>query len=378
DKIKKVHLPYFSWYPFILIVTWLIIGGIAYSLSIRFALLVIPPLIIFLGLLVGVMDSYLKHSKFRRLRRSRNIFILALIVLLSTISFIQASEMQFIPCVDDDFVHACYWIKNETSHDTVVITEWAYGYPFEAFSQRPVLIDGGSQDTPRTYWFYHAFASGNESLSTGIFIMLSTSGNQAIELLDNKTGNTSLTVAILDDILGVDKKRAERILEEKYHMDPPFIKELLTYTHPSEKKPFIIVTKDNMVLTGQWYPYYGFWDFNKSKGYNYTYSIGSSNDTGQVRYYSNNVKLDLNNGGLWENKKAYNTIIVGGNSTRIIAGDKKSNFSIIALLDKNWTIIIDKSFQDSLFVKLVIFKEETEHFKPVYRNNSTIVWVVKE
>jgi len=376
DEIKKVHLPYFSWYPFILIVTWLIIGIIAYSLSIRFALLVIPPLIVFLGLLVGVMDSYLKHSNFRRLRRSGNIFILTLVVLLSTISFIGASEIQFVPFVDDDFVHASYWIKNETSQDIVVITQWGYGCPLESFSQRPVLIDGMNQCTPRTYWFYHAFATNNESLSIGILGMLSTSGNQAIELLDNKTGNTSLTVTILDDILGVGKKEAEEILEEKYRMDSRFTRELLSYTHPANK-PFIILTRDDMIRCVEWYIYYGFWDFNKSKGRPYIYSIGSSNDTSQIRYYSNNVKLDLDNGGSWENKKPYNTIIKDGNSKRIIAGDDKSNFSIIVLLDKNQAIVLDKSFQDSLFVKLVILKEETEHIKQVYKNNSTIIWAVR-
>jgi len=377
DKIKKVHLPYFSWYPFILIVTWLIIGSIAYSLSIRFALLVIPPLIIFLGLLVGVMDSYLKHSKLRRLRRSRNIFILTLAILLSTISFIQASEIQFVPIVDDDFVHASYWIKNETSHDTVVITQWGYGYPLEAFSQRPVLIDGGFQDTPRTYWFYHAFAANNESLSIGILSMLSTSGDKPIELLENKTGNTQLTVTILSDILGISKEEAREILKEKYNMDPLFTERLLSYTHPLKKQPFILLTCDDMISAGHWYFYYGQWDFNKSRGYNYIYSIGSSNCTGQIRHYSNNVTLDLKTGGLWGNKKPYKTLIKDGNSKRIIAGDDKSNFSIIVLLDKNQAIVLDKSFQDSLFVKLVILKEETEHIKPIYKNNSTIIWAVR-
>lgn len=85
----------------------------------------------------------------------------------------------------------------------------------------------------------------------------------------------------------------------------------------------------------------------------------------------------MDNGGSWENKKPYNTIIKDGNSKRIIAGDDKSNFSIIVLLDKNQAIVLDKSFQDSLFVKLVILKEETEHIKPIYKNNSTIIWAVR-
>ncbi len=377
DEVKRVHLPNFSEYPFILIGIWLIIGLTAYSLSIRFASLAIPPLIIFLGLLVGVMNSYLKHSPSLRLPLSRNIFILALVVLLSTVSFIQASEIPFAPFIDDNFVDASYWIKNETPKDTVVITEWSYGHPLAAFSQRPVLMDGGMDpSTPRSYWFDHAFAVNNESLSIGILSMLSTSGNQAIELLDNRTGNTSLTVTILDDILGVDRIEAEKTLRWKYGMDPGFTKELLSYTHPNNK-PFIILTKDGMINLGRWYIYYGFWDFNRSRGYDYIYSVGSSNDTGQIRCYSNDVKLDLSRGGLWENKKPYTTIIKDRNSKRIIEGDDKSNFSIIVLLDKNQAIVVNKRFQDSLFVKLVILKEETEHIKPIYRNNSTIIWAVR-
>jgi len=377
DEIKRVHLPDFSWYPFILIGIWLIIGLAAYSLSTRFALLVIPPLIIFLGLLMGVMASYLKGSPSMRLRRSGNVFILSLVVMLSTISFIQAYEIQFVPIVDDDFVAASYWIKNETSMDTVVITEWGYGHPLATFSQRPVLMDGGmNPSTPRSYWVYHAFATNNESLSIGIFSMLSTSGNKAVELLNNRTGNTSLTVTILDDILGVNRIYAEKTLQEKYGIDPGFTGELLSYTHPTNK-PFIILTKDDMIKWGHWYLYYGFWDFNKSRGYDYIYSVGSSNDTGQIRYYSNDVKFDLTSGASWENRKPYTTIIKYRNFKRVIEGDGKSDFSIIVLLDKNQAIVVDKRFQDSLFVKLVILKEETEHIKPIYKNNSTIIWTVR-
>ncbi len=376
DELRRIHLPRLTWYPFILILTWLIIGNLAYYMAARFALLAIPPLTICTGLLFGVMGSYLKHSPFKRLKKSRKPLILALVVLLSMISVVQASEIRLPPCIDDDFVLACSWIKNETPQSTVIISEWSYGHPIAAFSQRPVLIDGGRQ-TLRNYWVDHAFAVNNESLSIGIFRMLSTSGDKPIKLLENKTGSTRLTVKILDDILGVDKEKAGRILEEKYNMDPIFAERLLSYTHPTKKQPFIILTCDNMILAGRWYFYYGGWDFNKSRGHTGIYSIGSSNDTGRIRRYSNNVTLDLDTGGSWENKRPYNTLIRDGNSTRLMAGDKESNFIIIFLLDKNWSIIMDKSFRDSLFVKLVIFKEETRNFKPVYTNNSTIVWVVE-
>jgi len=378
EKIRKVHLPHFSLYSFILILTWIMMGSIAYSLSARFASLAIPPTMIFVGLLIGVMDSYLKHSKFRRLNlKFKNIFMVALVILLSMTSIIQVSGIRFDPIANDDLVLASSWIRSETDPFTIVITEWSYGFPVETFSQRPALIDGGSQVAPRSYWVYHAFTTNNESLSIGIFNMLSTGGDKPINLLQNKTRSTRLTVTILNDIVGVNKEEARKILKEKYNMDPLFTERLLSYTHQSKKQPFIILTCDEMILVGYWYFYYGFWDFNKSKGYDYIYSIGSSNDTSQIRHYSNNVKLDLDNGGSWENKKPYNTIIKDGNSKRIIAGDDKSNFSIIVLLDKNQAIVLDKSFQDSLFVKLVILKEETEHIKQVYKNNSTIIWAVR-
>ncbi len=377
DEVRRIHLPKLGWYPFILILTWLIIGNLAYSLCVRFALLAIPPIIILTGLLFGIMDSYLKHSPSRRLNpRFKEIFII-LLILLSVISFVQSSETRFEPILNDDIVLASSWIKNETAPSTVIISEWSYGFPLEAFSQRPAIIDGGRQVTPRSYWVNHAFAINNESLSIGIFSMLSTSGDKPIELLENKTGNTQLTVTILDDILGVDKEKARRILKEKYNMDPIFTEKLLLYTHPRKKQPFIILTCDDMISVGHWCYHYGRWDFNKSKGPDSIYSLGSSNDAGKTRRYSNNVTLNLDTGGLWENKRPYNTLIKDKNSTRVITGDKKSNFTIIFLLDKNWAIITDKSFQDSLFVKLVILKEETEHFKPIYKNNSTIVWAVK-
>ena len=193
DEIKRVHLPDFSWYPFILIGIWLIIGLAAYSLSTMFCLISHTstyniPWITFMGVMV-----YPKGSPSMRLRRSGNVFILSLVVMLSTISFIQAYEIQFVPIVDDGFCSSLlldqkrnfygyrrnYRMGLWTSACNIFTKAGAHGWWM-------------NPSTPRSYWVYHAFATNNESLPIGIFSMLSTSGNKAVELLNNRTGNTSL------------------------------------------------------------------------------------------------------------------------------------------------------------------------------------------
>ena len=42
------------------------------------------------------------------------------------------------------------------------------------------LFDGGSQNTPRAYWVFKAFATDNETLSAGIMRMLSSSGDDSL------------------------------------------------------------------------------------------------------------------------------------------------------------------------------------------------------
>ena len=116
------------------------------------------------------------------------------------------------PGANDDLWDAAVWINNNTSNDTVVISDWSYGHFFSGIADRPVAFDGrtayvetlpsrqfdnaypyGSQSpsTSREYWIDKAWVTDNESLSLGIFQMIATSGDLGYITLDKYTGNTT-------------------------------------------------------------------------------------------------------------------------------------------------------------------------------------------
>lgn len=85
--------------------------------------------------------------------------------------------------------------------------------------------------------------------------------------------------------------------------------------------------------------------------------------------------MNLDTKNITWNKESPYSIIISNNSEiekRYI--DKNSDFSIILNLNSNKSVVIDKSFQNSLFAKLVIEKNNTTNFKPIYKNNNVIVW----
>ncbi|NLM03273.1 MAG: peptide transporter, partial [Methanothermobacter wolfeii] len=79
-----------------------------------------------------------------------------------------------------------------------------------------------SQNTKRAYWIFKAFATDNETLSLGILTMLTASGDRAIDLLENYTGNTADTAEILNGILCVDRETAAGLLTDEYGMGHEF------------------------------------------------------------------------------------------------------------------------------------------------------------
>ncbi|MDP1551598.1 MAG: STT3 domain-containing protein [Methanobacteriaceae archaeon] len=381
SKMRNKYLPKLSWFGFILIFTWITIALVAYSSSIRFGMLVIPPLAIFSGILMGIIVQYLKNypiSIFNKNLTTILSIILVLIICIPPIINVEQTTERMIPGVDDDIASAALWINSNTSNDTVIITDWGYGHFFTQYAKRPVLFDGGSQNTPRAYWVFRAFATDNETLSAGIMSMLSSSGDNSYLFLENQTKNTSLTVKIMNNILGVSKNQARHILIDDYKIKSNLTEKILNDTHPSNTHPFIIFTNDEMVYVGYWMFLFGDWNFNSSKKDNYTYSRGYTNNTTSLKKYSNGAVLDL------ENKKAflngtppYSFSIVDKNNISTFYSNNKSDSYMIFVMDKNMVIIIDKKYQNSLFTKLILLKQPTEYFKPVYKNNSSILWESK-
>jgi len=308
DRLSQKFLKRINWMSYWFLVLWTIAGFVSLNNGERFMIMLIPPLVVSTGIMIGICIEYislLKNSQKIHIFK-RNPYIIKvlsfLIVILIVLPGIWASETSFnlIPGTNDDIWAASVWINNNTSNNTVIIGDWNNGHLYTAIADRPVLEDGRmgyietlpernfddlfpykdkSPSISRDYWINKAFVTDNESLSVGIMRMLSTSGDQGYITLDLFVGNTSKTVDIMNNILGLDKESARNLLLNNYNLSSDQADDVLNYTHPENPSPMVVVTNDKMINIGHWIFTFGAWNFTGNSSNNYIYSSGTVNTT---------------------------------------------------------------------------------------------------
>nr|WP_319374598.1 STT3 domain-containing protein [uncultured Methanobacterium sp.] len=403
DKLSQKFLKRINWMSFWFLVLWTIAGFVALNSGERFMIMLIPPLVVSTGIMIGICIEYislLKNSQKIHIFK-RNPYILKvlsiLIVILIVLPGIWASETSFnlIPGTNDDIWAASVWINNNTSNNTVIIGDWNNGHLYTAIADRPVLEDGRmgyietlpernfddlfpykdkSPSISRDYWINKAFSTDNESLSVGIMHMLSTSGDQGYITLGLYVGNTSKTVDIMNNILGLDKENARNLLLNNYNLSSDQADEVLKYTHPENPSPMVVVTNDKMIGVGYWIFTFGGWNFTENSSNNYIYSSGTVNTTSDYLNSTNDVFMDFKTENLtWENETPYFVeFIENGTSVKRYV-DPSSDFGVF-IIDHKKVVVLDKQFENSIFTRLVIEKSNSTIFKPLFYSNKAVVW----
>ncbi|MFA0833727.1 MAG: STT3 domain-containing protein [Methanobacterium formicicum] len=405
DKLSQKFLKRINWMSFWFLVLWTIGGLVALNNGERFMIMLIPPLVVSTGIMIGICIEYislLKNSQKIHIFK-RNPYILKvlsiLIVILIALPGIWASETSFnlIPGTNDDIWAASVWIHNNTSNNTVIIGDWNNGHLYTAIADRPVLEDGRmgyietlpvrnfddlfpykdkSPSISRDYWINKAFATDNESLSLGIMRMLSTSGDQGYITLDLYVGNTSKTVDILNNILGLDKESARNLLLNDYNLSSNQADEVLKYTHPENPSPMVVVTNDKMINIGHWVFTFGGWNFTGNSSNNYIYSSGTVNRTSDYLNSSNDVFMNFKTENLtWENETPYFVEFIDNETIVKRYVDPSSDFGVF-IVDHKKAVVLDKKFENSIFTRLVIEKSNSTTFQPLFYSNKAVVWGV--
>lgn len=398
-RLKKKKEGYKFQYLFIylFLLIWTIAGLFTLLEGIRFFLLLIPPLTVISGLLVGVVTDSFNSLNQKNIKTALSILLVILIAIPSII-VIQDNLSNLNPRMNDDMWNAGIWINNNTNNNTVIVSSWVYGHFFTAIADRPVVTDGRlgyietmsirnydtsytyknrSPNTAREYWIDKALSIDNETLSTGILRMLSTSGDTGFLTLDQYTKNTTKTVEVLNNILGVDNETAYNILTARYGLDSQEAKDVLNYTHTTNPKPAVLVTYDDMINYGYWIFDFGEWNFNNSTGGNFTYSFGTIKQDNNTLTSDDGLKMDLDTKQVtWNNLIPFCVITVNNGTIQKQYLDNNSNICVVLLLDRNQSVIIDKRFENSTFTKLVLEKINQTSFKALYQNNDVIVWQI--
>jgi dolichyl-phosphooligosaccharide-protein glycotransferase len=409
DKLKEKFLTRMNWFFFLYLLLWGIIGFISLLKGNRFVMLLIPPMAISAGIFIGIVVNYIyllkNNQRFNIFKEKKNLLpilaiLLLVLLLIPAVYNAHQSVSSLKPLVNDDLWSASLWINNNTSNDTVIITQWTYGHLFTAIADRPVVFDGrmgyietlpnrnygiaypyktNSPAIYREYWINKAFTTNNETLSKGIFNMLATNGDLAYLTLNSYTKNTTVSVEILNNILGVNKTIANYTLLAKYNLNYTQADEVLEYTHPENPRPYVIVTTDGMIGIGAGVFEYGEWDFNKNEGQNYTYFYNNYNISNDIIETSDGLIYDKQNGKLtWYNKTPNKIVTIQNGNIQEKIVNEQSDFNVVLLMDKRKVIIMDKNFEKSLFNKMIVEKRTDTDFDIIYKTNSVVVWQPKK
>lgn len=411
DDLKQKYLKRVSWFFYTFLVIWTLLGFITIFSGGRFVILLIPPLAISTGLLIGIITDYLtfigneRDSKNidskKKLSVNRILPLFLVFIIVIPAVYGASDNLGLVPLVNDDFYNAAMWIHNSSnvSNDTVIITGWTWGHYFATMSDRPVIFDGRlgyietlskrnfdsayiygeeSPSVSREYWIDEALSTNNESLSAGIFKMLATSGDSAFIVLNKYTDNKTKSVEILNNILGLNDTDASSVLKDKYGFNDTQIQDVLNNSHPSNPKPYILITNNGMVTKGYWVYEFGVgWDIYKEEGKNITYTVGRMKSSDYIFTSDNGVVYDSNTGKVsWLNKTPYCLLMVSNNKSSKIYLDKNSDFSVVLLMDTNQSVVFDRGFEDSLFTKLVMEKNNSTYFQSIYRNENVTIWKI--
>ena len=404
-ELKEQFLSKMTWFFYLLLISWTVVGFFSLTKGARFIMLLIPPLVISSGIMVGLAVDYLsllkKSERFNLFQRNKTyitLISLCIVLLLTLPAVLSTCETMKIlqPLANDDIWNAATWINSNTPNDTVIITDWSYGHLFSAVADRPVAFDGrtayvetlpsrqfdsaypyGSQSpsTSREYWIDMAFSTTNESLSYGIFQMIATSGDRAYITLDKYTKNTTESVEILNNILGLDKGSAKNVLVNEYNLSNNSADDILNFTHPNNPRHFVVV---NVGVKGSWYFKFGTWNFNTLYMGNYTYSQGNLNFSGNYFVSDNGVTLDSKTGSVtWENETPYCLIKIRNGVIEKSYLNKTSNICILLQMDTKKDVVLDKRFENSLFAKIAVERNNSVYFTPIYENEVVSVWAPK-
>ena len=226
----------------------------------------------------GALTIYVLKSNSatgRKVPLKKYVAIVAIVLALITPTVCGAymTSESVIPGTSDPMWNAMQWINETQPEDTVITSWWDFGYLFEIAADRQVTFDGGSQSGDRAFWLGQAMTTDNLQLSAGIFRMLDTTGDKAVEALVNITNDTGKSTDILIDILPKSASDAQKTLVDKYHLSASDAKKIVNYTHPANPRPVIFVASSDMLQKAGWWSYFGAWNFTNQSSNSYSYHI---------------------------------------------------------------------------------------------------------
>ena len=368
---------------------------------------------------IGALSVYgMKSKADTKVPLKKYVLIIALVLALVTPSVCGAMQTAegVVPGTSDPMWNAMHWIDETQPEDTVITSWWDFGYLFEKAADRQVTFDGGSQSGERAFWLGKAMSTDDLELSAGIFRMLDTTGDKAVEKLVNVTGSTGNATDILIDILPRTADDAQKQLVNKYHLNSADAKEVISYTHPDNPRPVIFVASSDMLQKAGWWSYFGAWDFDNQSSENFNYYVPTDqvkvepgktgklallNDQGMTvnavidrtagvnkttthveSVYTENGEKIMVNDTEYNPLKASDQIIIEDGyvvKNESIKNASDGNYTLFVMgQDNQYTpILISHELTDSMFTRLYLLGGANQNiFEPVHSENGVMLFNV--
>lgn len=383
DHRKSVLLPLLS--------LWTVTGAVLMLWGIRFSEVAALPFLVtsalfFSGILRnGIRVGFMDFSD-PTFRKALHVSVAAMMVLPSFLICIE-SYSALHPRVNDDLMAAADYIRENTSSGTVVICNWVHGHFFALMAERPVNFDGRlayietipwrGADYPldprvpgvyREYWQDRALATSDPVLSAEILSMLASSGDDAyLEVLKNEN-DPAASAIILGDVLGVKRGERADYLIERHGFHDGTAKKVESILN--RKSDYVLVTYDRLIDKGYWILYYGSWNFT-GKTEEPLYSTGTITSLEPLK---SSDGLVYGGGSVKFNGVNVSRLYLVNGTPRIIEGDPDSDIVAFALLQRNRTVVLQRKYEGSMFVRLVLLGDGGGVFRAVMRSGDVTVW----
>ncbi|MFH1397406.1 MAG: STT3 domain-containing protein [Candidatus Omnitrophota bacterium] len=243
----------------IILVVWFMTMFFFCSKGIRFAMFLLVPLGIFLGWGIEELYQLILKKKWK----------LALIPLILSVVWLMFSFVTTanntakgaLPIMDDSWYSLLTTIKKHTPADSVINSWWDFGDWFKSVSERRVIFDGQTQNTPQAYWMARVLITDSEQEAVGTLRMLNNGGNKAFDIIDKYINNQFKSVSLLRMAIMLVAEEGKSLFSK--YLPPSAVKEVteILYSRPKQKAYFIVDSS----MIGKMLPisYLGNWDFIK-------------------------------------------------------------------------------------------------------------------
>jgi dolichyl-diphosphooligosaccharide--protein glycosyltransferase len=189
---------------------WFIIMFFSCFRGIRFTIFLLLPLGISLGWMLSEVRKYFSNKKWMN-------FAMPVIVLILLIKFINNASIvakETFPFMNDAWYKTLLGIKESTPKEAIINSWWDYGDWFKAVSERRVIFDGQSQNTPQAYWMARVLTTDNEEEAMAMLRMLNNGGNQAFKIINRNIKDPFKSIFILKSALLSEPETARKNLLE--------------------------------------------------------------------------------------------------------------------------------------------------------------------